>query len=105
MNPMFDALVFWQRLWFEAFWHMPIVEAFQYASMTSHPQDPMTTRFGVLRRYREFSSDYVAARNIDVWMPPGYEETGTGRFPVIYMHDGQNLFDPQSSFIGVDWGI
>jgi predicted alpha/beta superfamily hydrolase len=105
MNPMFDAFVFWQRLWFEAFWHMPIVEAFRQATITSHPRDPMKARFGMWRHFREFPSDYVAARNVDVWVPPGYEETGTGRFPVIYMHDGQNLFDPQSSFIGVDWGI
>ena len=59
----------------------------------------------MLRRYREFPSDHVAARNVDVWVPPEYEEASSRRFPVIYMHDGQNLFDPQSSFIGVDWGI
>jgi predicted alpha/beta superfamily hydrolase len=27
------------------------------------------------------------------------------RYPVIYMHDGQNLFDPKTAFIGVDWGV
>jgi predicted alpha/beta superfamily hydrolase len=107
MNPLFDPFVFqfWQRVWFEALRRMPIFEAFQRASMTPDPLDAVTARFGVLRRYREFPSDYVAARNIDVWIPPEYEEPSSRRFPVIYMHDGQNLFDPQSSFIGVDWGI
>ena len=84
---------------------MPIFEAFQRASMTPDPLDAVTVRFGVLRRHREFPSDYVAARNVDVWVPPEYEEASNRRFPVIYMHDGQNLFDPQSSFIGVHWGI
>ncbi len=27
------------------------------------------------------------------------------RYPVIYMHDGQNLFDPATSYGGVDWGV
>lgn len=105
MNPLFDAFVFWQRVWFEALRHMPIFEAFQRARITPDPLDAVTARFGVLQRYREFPSDYVAARNVDVWVPPEYEEASSRRFPVIYMHDGQNLFDPQSSFIGVDWGI
>src|SRR5437667_5477395 len=74
--------------------------------MKPDPPDAMTASFGMLRRYRGFPSDYVAPRNVDVWIPPEYEESRSSRrFPVIYMHDGQNLFDPQSSFIGVDWGI
>jgi hypothetical protein len=40
--------------------------------MTPDPLDAMIARFGVLRRYREFPSDYVAARNVDVWVPPEY---------------------------------
>lgn len=38
-----------------------------------------------------------------VWTPPGYE-AGTERYPVVYMHDGQNLFDPRLASMGVDWG-
>ncbi|HKA54501.1 MAG TPA: alpha/beta hydrolase-fold protein, partial [Candidatus Binatia bacterium] len=56
------------------------------------------------RRHPGFASRYVAPRHVDVWLPPHYQDT-SGRFPVIYMHDGQNLFDPQTSFLGVDWGI
>src|SRR5216684_932221 len=82
MNPLFDAFVFqfWQRVWFEALQRMPIFETFQRASMTPDPLDAVTARFGVLRRYREFPSDYVAARNVDVWVPPEYEEA-RGRRP------------------------
>ena len=61
--------------------------------------------FGELRHHPEFSSQYVAPRNVEIWLPPGYHETETRSFPVVYMHDGQNLFDPKMSFLGVDWGV
>jgi predicted alpha/beta superfamily hydrolase len=38
---------------------------------------------------------------VDVWIPPGYSEDK--RYPVIYMHDGQNIFEPISSIGGVAW--
>ena len=60
---------------------------------------------GTVLRHASFPSQYVAARNVDVWLPPGYAEHPERRYPVIYMHDGQNLFDPSSSFGGVDWGV
>jgi predicted alpha/beta superfamily hydrolase len=41
-----------------------------------------------------------------VYLPPGYEEQPERRFPVLYMHDGQNLFDGTTSYIrGQDWRI
>ena len=60
---------------------------------------------GTLKRHANFTSQHVASRHVDVWLPPGYDEDVATRFPVLYMHDGQNLFDPTMSFIGVDWGI
>lgn len=65
-------------------------------------QDGVT---GNLKRHERFTSKYVDTRNVDVWLPPGYEQNKSKRFPVVYMHDGQNLFDPKLSFTGVDWGI
>jgi predicted alpha/beta superfamily hydrolase len=41
---------------------------------------------------------------VDVWCPPGYA-AGEARYPVIYMHDGQNLFLPGHSYAGVPWGV
>jgi predicted alpha/beta superfamily hydrolase len=38
-------------------------------------------------------------RHVDVYLPPSYS-SGRGRFPVIYMHDGQNLSDPGTAFAG-----
>ena len=60
---------------------------------------------GTLLRHAQFPSRHVAARNVDVWLPPGYAEAGGTRYPVLYMHDGQNVFDPSTSYTKVDWGV
>lgn len=44
-------------------------------------------------------------RGMIVWLPPGYDAEDDKRYPVLYMHDGQNLFDPATSSFGVDWGM
>lgn len=58
---------------------------------------------GTLIRHADIVSRHAAPRLVDVWLPPSLA-TGT-RLPVIYMHDGQNLFDPAISFASEDWGI
>ncbi len=60
---------------------------------------------GVLERYLSFSSQFVEPRHVDVWLPPDYTSADAGRYPVIYMQDGQNLFDPALAYAGVDWGM
>lgn len=42
-------------------------------------------------------------RRIWIYLPPDYQETETN-YPVLYMHDGQNLFDAQTSFAG-EWEV
>lgn len=44
-------------------------------------------------------------RDVIVWLPQSYAANSKKRYPVLYMHDGGNLFDPTTSFGGVDWGI
>lgn len=73
-------------------------------------QSPQSSRTpagvtGNLKRHERVNSKFVDPRNVDVWLPPGYEQNKSQRFPVVYMHDGQNLFDPKLSFTGVDWGV
>lgn len=41
-------------------------------------------------------------RVITVWVPPGYEESAE-RYPVFYLHDGQNLFDAATAAFGFEW--
>jgi predicted alpha/beta superfamily hydrolase len=43
------------------------------------------------------------ARDLIVYLPPGYG-TSDARYPVFYLQDGQNLFDPLTSYAG-DWGL
>jgi predicted alpha/beta superfamily hydrolase len=40
-----------------------------------------------------------------VWLPPGYDQAKGKRFPVLYMHDGQNLFDKELTKYGQEWGV
>lgn len=60
---------------------------------------------GFIIRHADFSSHYVTPRPVDIWCPSDDGAAPATRYPVIYMHDGQNLFDSALSFIGVDWGM
>ena len=53
----------------------------------------------------QMKAEGLLDREVIVWFPPQYEENTSKRFPVLYMHDGQNLFDPSTSSFGVDWEI
>ncbi len=45
------------------------------------------------------------SRTIRVWLPDGYDENNSSKkYPVFYMHDGQNLFDSSTSFAG-EWEV
>lgn len=57
----------------------------------------------ILRRHENFPSRFSEARNVDVWLPSSYSQDE--RYPVLYMHDGQNIVEPISSIGGVSWGI
>ena len=43
--------------------------------------------------------------SLRVYVPPGYDENTLRRFPVIYMHDGKNLFFPEEAFGGQEWRV
>ncbi|MGD9612513.1 MAG: alpha/beta hydrolase-fold protein [Kiritimatiellia bacterium] len=44
-------------------------------------------------------------RDVIVWFPPGYDARPTKRYPVLYMHDGRQVFDPATSTWGKDWQV
>jgi predicted alpha/beta superfamily hydrolase len=59
---------------------------------------------GRLRLHPRFASRYLSTpRDLIVYLPPGYDETPDARYPVLYLQDGQNLFDPATAFGGNDW--
>ncbi|MBS1149427.1 MAG: esterase family protein [Myxococcaceae bacterium] len=56
------------------------------------------------KRWGAFSSTLMGnTRPVWVYLPPTYVENARARFPVVYMHDGQNLFDPSVAFGGNPW--
>ena len=60
---------------------------------------------GTVRYHRALKGAGLKDRDLVVWLPPDYETDVTRRYPVIYMHDGQNIFDPVTSAYGTDWSV
>jgi len=60
-----------------------------------------------LRRHENFRSKFLRnQRSLVVYLPPGYHEQPQRRFPALYLHDGQNLFDGSTAYIqGQDWHV
>lgn len=48
-------------------------------------------------------SQWVQPRTVQVWLPPGMPDTPGRRYPVLYLHDGQNVFDAQAA--GAEWQV
>jgi len=62
-----------------------------------------STATGDIRYHEHFASKILGnERRLMVWLPPGYEKQPDRRYPVLYMHDGQNCFDAATSFAG-EW--
>src|SRR5256885_6079776 len=67
---------------------------------------PPTTLTGNIKSHRASPSKILRnRRNILVYLPPGYRRFSSRRYPVFYLHDGQNVFDAATSFSGVEWGV
>ncbi|HTV01298.1 MAG TPA: alpha/beta hydrolase-fold protein, partial [Luteitalea sp.] len=61
---------------------------------------------GDIRLLEAFRSDILDnSRDVHVYLPPGYHDDEQRRFPVLYLHDGQNVFDVSTSFAGVEWAV
>src|SRR5215471_16704819 len=62
---------------------------------------------GDLRLHKFRSRVFRNSRFLRVWLPPGYDdaENASRRYPVLYLNDGQNLFEPSTSFTGVEWQV
>jgi len=64
------------------------------------------TLTGNIRVHEHFYSRILNNnRHIFVYLPPSYTEANNRRYPVLYVNDGQNLFDAETAFAGVDWGM
>lgn len=79
---------------------LPLTVA-RWASGRAEPRPQTLT--GDIRFHDDFESKILGnRRTIAVYLPPGYDRDLHQRYPVLYMHDGQNLFDESTSFAG-EW--
>src|ERR1700754_830815 len=71
------------------------------------PNRRSAARPGRLERISGFTSRFLGnAREVTVYLPPGYDERQNTRYPVLYMHDGQNLFDAHRAYVpGNHWRL
>ena len=66
------------------------------------------TLTGIVQSHPQFDSRILGnRRDVLVYLPPGYRRLRLRRrrYPVLYLHDGQNVFDAATSFAGVEWGV
>jgi predicted alpha/beta superfamily hydrolase len=70
------------------------------------PRREVHTVVGDLRTHFDFPATKLGnTRTILVYLPAGYDEEPERRYPVLYMQDGQNLFDAATAYIGVEWSV
>jgi enterochelin esterase-like enzyme len=58
---------------------------------------------GTIKRIDSFPSKFVRARTIDIWLPNNYSLKN--KYAVLYMHDGQMLFDAESTWNKQEWKV
>lgn len=56
---------------------------------------------GKLKHFENFESKFTEPRTVDIWMPDGYSDKE--KYSVLYMHDGQMLFDPETTWNKQAW--
>jgi len=58
---------------------------------------------GTLLRIDDFPSNYIPPRKVDIWLPEGYSKDK--KYAVLYMHDGQMLFDGRITWNKQEWKV
>lgn len=87
------------------FFYVNILQAssVQLDSIKTYLVNPSTKVKGTLHRINKFPSKFVTPRNIDIWTPEEFDKSKT--YSVLYMHDGQMLFDSNKTWNGQEWGV
>ena len=67
------------------------------------PKDLPTVTSGTIERIPLFPSIHISPRNIDIWLPEGYDKKQ--QYAVLYMHDGQMLYDAATTWNKQEWGV
>ena len=72
-------------------------------AFVAHGQNLPKVSSGKIERISNFKSNYVDERNIDVWLPENYNPKN--KYAVVYMHDGQSLFDSLTTWNKKEWQV
>ena len=81
---------------------MKLVAFFIFIGILAKAQE-IKVSSGKIQRFLDFKSQFVDARNINVWLPVDYSDKE--KYAVLYMHDGQMLFDAEQSWNKQVWEI
>ncbi len=76
-----------------------IATFFLFCFLFSNAQPKVSS--GEIKLFENFKSEFVEARTVYVWVPDGY--TDKKKYAVLYMHDGQMLFDPATTWNKQSW--
>lgn len=83
-----------------------LLSAALLAALPSHAADVPKVESGRVERLERFPSRFVDARNVDVWLPAGYDGNAKNkRYKVLYMHDGQMLYDAATTWNKQEWQV
>jgi predicted alpha/beta superfamily hydrolase len=69
----------------------------------SPPEPIARERSGDIRTHAAFASKFVLARDVQVYLPPRHDRDAALRYPVLYLQDGQNVFD--AAAVGMEWQV
>lgn len=81
---------------------MKVVTLFLFVGMIVSAQE-IKVSSGKVQRFENYKSKYIDSRNVDVWLPEGY--CSSDKYAVLYMHDGQMLFDSETTWNKQSWEI
>jgi len=59
--------------------------------------------YGKIVRFENFKSEYIHSRNVDIWLPENF--SSEKKYSVLYMHDGQMLFDSTKTWNKQEWKV
>ncbi len=80
--------------------------AAEEATAAAPATPPIHTLTGNIHYHHQFPSQLLGrSRDLIIYLPPSYETAVDMRYPVLYLHDGQNLFDSATAFGGAEWEV
>lgn len=81
----------------------PVLLGFLIIVSLAACQQSASPTAGVIKKFPAFPSKYISSRNVAVYLPPGYD--AAIKYDVLYVQDGQNVFEKGSSFNSSEWEL